>query len=142
MKKTGEGLARALQRLQQDNVVLRAGIIESATYPDGESVAQVAFNNEYGTSSIPPRPFFRQTIRNNKAGWSLSVQNLLKSHDAETALNLLGQHMQGQLVQTINGWSAPPNAPSTIAKKGFNAPLRDTMQMARAINYEVSSDES
>ena len=36
MKKTGEGLARALQRLQQDNVVLRVGIIESATYPDGE----------------------------------------------------------------------------------------------------------
>ena len=142
MKKTGEGLARALQRLQQDNVVLRVGIIESATYPDGESVAQVAFNNEYGTSSIPPRPFFRQTIRNNKAGWSLSVQNLLKSHDAEAAMNLLGQHMQGQLVQTINGWNAPPNAPSTIAKKGFNAPLRDSMQMARTINYEVGKDES
>ena len=142
MKKTGEGLAKALQRLQQENVVLRVGIIESATYPDGESVAQVAFWNEYGTATTPPRPFFRQTIRDNKAGWSLSVQNLLKSHDAEMALNLLGQHIQGQLVQTINGWAAPPNAAATVAKKGFNAPLRDTMQMARTINYEVGSDES
>lgn len=142
MKKTGEGLARALQRLQQDNVVLRVGIIESATYPDGESVAQVAFNNEYGTSSIPPRPFFRQTIRNNKAGWSLSVQNLLKSHDAEEAMRLLGSAMQGQLIVAITDWKSPPNAPSTIAKKGFDKPLMDTKQMRDAIDFEVSSDES
>ena len=118
MKKTGEGLAKALQRLQQENVVLRVGIIESATYPDGESVAQVAFNNEYGTATAPPRPFFRQTIRNNKAGWSLSVQNLLKSHDAETALNLLGQHMKGQLVQTIKWLVCTAQCPRHYRQEG------------------------
>ena len=56
---------------QATTAKVRVGIIEQANYEgsDGESVAQVAFWNEYGTATIPPRPFFRNTIAQHKDEW-------------------------------------------------------------------------
>ncbi|WP_432784682.1 hypothetical protein AAEX37_01959 [Oligella sp. MSHR50489EDL] len=189
MKKIGIGLEKALKsKIADAHKRLRAGIIESATYPSGESVAQVAFWNEYGaiinvperttsvyrsldersgefnkqgqfvrkdkanyssrhvvpahTITIPSRAFFRQTINANKGSWSANVRDLLKTHDIDATLNLLGTQVKEQLVKSINNFTDPPNAPSTVAKKGFDAPLRDTMQLARSIDYEVTADES
>ena len=141
MKKTGD-LAGALKKYAQPKKVLRVGFVEEATYPDGTPVAQVAFWNEYGTETAPSRPFFRKTIRDNQSGWVNRIGGLVKSNNADKALALLGEHISGQIVQTITTFAEPPNATSTIKKKGFDAPLRDTMQMARSVGYEVSDDES
>lgn len=146
MKKTGS-LKDALAKYGQGgNKVLRVGFFESATYAnaDGESlpVAQVAAWNEFGTESIPPRPFFRTTIRENKKNWVNSAAKLSKEHGTDKALALVGEHIKGQLTESITSWTEPPNAPATVKKKGFDAPLRDTMTMARSIGVEVSDDES
>lgn len=96
------------------------------------------------TIKIPPRPFFRKTIAENSSEWGKQVAQLLKAnnYDADAALNELGDHIKGQLTESILSYEDPPNAPSTIRKKGFNAPLRDTGTMARSIDYEVTDDES
>lgn len=93
------------------------------------------------TITIPARSFFRKTIRENKAKWVNSMPALIKQHDSMKALAVTGKMMKDDLVESIMTWTEPPNAKSTIAKKGSNAPLRDTMQMARSIGVEVS-DES
>lgn len=141
MKKTGD-LGASLKKFIQEKKVLRVGFIDEATYPDGTPVAQVAFWDEYGTENSPPRPFFRETIKENQAEWVKSVGNLAKNGDTDKALGLLGEQITGQIVQAITTFDDPPNAESTIKKKGFNAPLRDTMKMARSVGYEVSEDES
>lgn len=92
--------------------------------------------------TIPPRPFFRTTVSNNKKNWVLSIQNLMKMHEPEKAMGLMGEHIKDQIVQSIIGWSDPPNAPYTVKKKGFNNPLIQTGQLSRSISYEVNSDES
>lgn len=141
MKKVGS-LASALKKYSEMNASVRVGVLENATYPDGTPVAMVAFWNEYGTKTSPVRAFFRTTVSDQKKNWVLSVQNLMKMHDdPKKVMGLIGEHIRGQVVQSINTWTDPPNAPYTVAKKGFNSPLRDTMQMARSISFEVGGDE-
>ena len=123
-----------------DNSRLRVGFIDSATYPDGTNVATVAFWNEYGTERAPPRPFFRTTIANNKEKWVDTVRKLVPLHGGNKSLLQLGELIKGDLVESILNWTEPPNAPYTVKKKGFNAPLRDTAQMSRSISYDLASN--
>ncbi|ULJ66175.1 hypothetical protein [Wielerella bovis] len=120
--------------------VTQAGVISpTATYPDGTKVAQVAAWNEFGTERIPPRPFFRQTVAENSGKWRVQATHLLKANHYNVKLTLqqMGEQMSSDLVQTISTFSEPPNADSTVAKKGFNAPLRDTGVLLRSIGNNV-----
>lgn len=140
MKKVGS-LANALKKYSEMNASVRVGVLENATYPDGTPVAMVAFWNEYGTKTSPVRAFFRTTVSDQKKNWVLSVQNLMKTHDdPKKVMGLIGEHMRGQIVQSINTWTDPPNAPYTVAMKGFNKPLVDTGQLMRSISFEVNEE--
>lgn len=141
VKRVGS-LSAALSKYKDMNASVRVGVLESATYPDGTPVAMVAFWNEYGTRTSPVRAFFRTTVSENKKNWVLSVQNLMKIHnDPKQVMGLIGVHMQEQIVQSINTWSDPPNAPYTIAKKGFDKPLVERGIMMRSIKSEVGEGE-
>ncbi len=48
---------------------LQVGWFSSANYTDSLPVSQVAFWQEFGTKSAPPRPFFRPAIEENKSKW-------------------------------------------------------------------------
>lgn len=141
MRKVGS-LANALKKYSEMNASVRVGVLENATYPDGTPVAMVAFWNEYGTKTSPVRAFFRTTVSDQKKNWVLSVQNLMKMHDdPKKVMGLIGEHMRGQIVQSINTWTDPPNAPYTVRMKGFQKPLVDTGQLMRSISFEVEGDE-
>lgn len=124
---------------------VRVGIIEQANYEgsDGESVAQVAFWNEYGTATIPPRPFFRNTIAEHKDEWPKQAAEMLEANggDVRKTLELMGEGVKGQIVETIQAFREPPNAAATVKKKGSDKPLIDTGTLWRSIDYEVA-DES
>ena len=122
---------------------VRVGFLEGATYPDGTAVAQVAFWNEYGTDTAPPRPFFRDMIKAKSGTWSAGVAVQLKANnmDVGKALNLAGMGIKDQLVDSINEFSTPENAAATVAKKGFNKPLIDTGHMRNSVDYEVTDGD-
>lgn len=141
MKRTGS-LAAALSKYKDMNASVRVGVLENATYPDGTPVAMVAFWNEYGTKTSPVRAFFRTTVSDQKKNWVLSVQNLMKMHnDPQRVMGLIGEHMKGNIVESITTWSDPPNSAYTVAKKGFNKPLVDSSQMSRSITFEVNGEK-
>ena len=141
MKKVGS-LANALKKYSEMNASVRVGVLENATYPDGTPVAMVAFWNEYGTKTSPVRAFFRTTVSDQKKNWVLSVRNLMKMHDdPKKVMGLIGEHMRGQIVQSINTWTDPPNAPYTVRMKGFQKPLVWSGQLMRSISFEVNGDE-
>jgi len=119
--------------------VLRVGFLEAAKYPDGTPIAQVAFWNEFGTLTIPQRPFFRTTIKTKSPEWADRLAAILPAvgFDGPKALALLGQSMRDDVENAIAQWSAPPNAQSTIDKKGFDKPLVDKGLMQRAVDFEV-----
>lgn len=142
-------LANIAKRLDGKQEV-RVGFLEGATYPDGTPVATVAAANEFGRpdKGQPPRPFFRQMIEENSPNWGRQIGRLLKANggDSAAALDAMGSVIKGQLQRSINQFTSPPLAPSTIAAKGFDKPLIETAHMLRSVDYEVvgngGNDES
>ena len=97
---------------------LEVGFLEGATYPDGTPVAAVAFWNEFGNGSAPPRPFFRQMIAKDSPEWPAKIAALAKATDNNGAkvLKLMGEDIQGALIQSINDFTTPALAESTDRK--------------------------
>lgn len=96
--------------------VVRVGFLETATYPTGEKVAQVAFWNEYGTKTTPPRPFFRNMIEAKKPKWGKDMGAILKfkDYDINDSLQVMGMRMSEQLSQSIVETNAPPLSQITL----------------------------
>jgi hypothetical protein len=61
-------LQKALE--DSDGETLQVGWFSSANYDSNKPVAQVAFWQEFGTKSLPPRPFFRPAIADNEKKWA------------------------------------------------------------------------
>ena len=123
---------------------LAVGFLEGATYPskpDGDSinVASVAFFNEFGTTRAPPRPFFRRMIAAKSPQWGKLLATAAKKHDYDfvQTLNTMGSIIQGELVDSINAFTTPALAPSTVKRKGFSTPLVDTSKMVNSVDYEI-----
>ena len=138
--KGGDGLKAHLAKLQGQTGVLRAGILEGSTYPDGTPTAFVAAANEFGTIHIPPRPFMRTAVSKNGKRWAGGFGKLIKKQGFNylKSLGLLGEQVKADIKVSVATWASPPNAASTQRQKGFNAPLRDTGHMMRSVAYEVT----
>jgi hypothetical protein len=130
-------LAAIVERMGGGSV--EVGFIDNATYPDGTPVAAVAFWNEYGKQGQPARPFFRQMIAKESGTWAPKMARLAKAtdYDGDKVLALMGEDIKGALQQSINDFSSPGLAASTIEAKGFNKPLIDTSVMLNSITYKV-----
>ena len=104
-------------------------------------IAQAAFWNEMGTKRAPSRPFFRTAIAKKSPEWAKVLTAALKAtdYDGEASLNLLGEAMVDDVVNSIVNWSDPPNAPLTVKIKGFDKPLIGfTGQMQRHVTKKVT----
>ncbi|NDK98620.1 hypothetical protein [Photorhabdus bodei] len=142
--KGGDAAKRYLKQLAKkigEGKKLRAGFFKDATYPDGTSVAMVAISNEIGDPkrNRPPRPFFRNTINEHANEWGDVLAQGLSANDmnGDAALRMTGEVIKGQIQQSIRSFTSPGNAESTIAKKGFDVPLRDTKHMLNSVDYVV-----
>jgi hypothetical protein len=99
----------------------------SDPYPQtGEDVIDVAFQNEFGTETIPARPFLRTTIRNNLPSYfDLIEADMGKVLDgtlpAASIWPRVGERMAGDVRMAIEEWTTPPNAPATQIEKGKKA---------------------
>ncbi|CAG9259647.1 conserved hypothetical protein [Burkholderia diffusa] len=138
----GAKLDAALARyLDNATLTMRAGLLEGATEPDGTPMALVGFWNEYGTDDIPPRPAFRTTAIAQASRWAKIVGVTLQRNggDFGAALRMAGEQAVVDIQKTIGDWSDPPNAASTIAKKGFDGPLRGSAAapMQHAVAYDI-----
>jgi hypothetical protein len=101
---------------------LRVGWFESAKYDEGTPVAYVASIQEFGTASggIPPRPFMRPTIAENRGDWIKNFDEgvtrvLAGILTMEDFLNILGLRIAGQVRKSISTVQEPPLSPITLA---------------------------
>lgn len=97
---------------------LRVGFLETARYPNGTPVAQVAAIQNFGApaAGIPPRPFFTKFIEDNSGKWGDALGRLLAANDfdVEKAFNLMGMGMVGQLQTAIRDTNSPPLSKVTL----------------------------
>jgi hypothetical protein len=131
-------MARGLDR----PLKLQVGYPEGETYPDGTPLGLVAAVNNYGAPArgIPPRPFFTDTIKAGESRWPGEIAAIAKAAEYNPGLTLarFGDNVAGQIKEAIGAWEDPPNAESTVARKGFDKPLIDTHLMFDSVKSIVS----
>ena len=160
----GEKMQAKLQELltalaPDKGCIVRVGFLTGSTCGKDNSAPapEIAFFNEYGTigrqtlenyrpgengskgNHIPPRPFFRNMITKNSPRWGKLLEACLKhqNYSVQQALAEAGLKIHEQLQQSIEEFTDPKNADSTIKAKGFDAPLQDSKNMKRAVWFEV-----
>jgi len=138
-----EKIELALKQL--DGVETSVGWFPSARYQDGTQVALVASVQEYGYGPIPPRPFFRTTVADQKAAWAAyaaaGAKAVLKgTHTPEQVMDGLGERAQEDVKETINQITSPPLSPITLelrAMKHRNPGLRITATLVGEVAAKV-----
>lgn len=140
--------AHALAR----GTAVKVGVLASdpkgaASEPGGDlTVAAIAAIMEYGTHDghVPARPWLRPAFdRARERLIALAGKGLLGVLVGDTTVPIVLGQMGATLVsEARNGITAgagipPPNAPSTIRRKGSSRPLVDTGRLVGAITWVV-----
>lgn len=150
---TDMGFTKAIQKLissQKKQILI--GVQEGSTthlqvkrarkQAAGESIAQYAAENEFGTSKIPQRSFMRSTFdeKINEIEKIVFQQFGLAIDDKITiqqAYDRIGLAVTGMIQEKIVSLRSPPNARRTIELKGSSNPLIDFGQMLASIRHVV-----
>lgn len=108
-------------------------------YEDGTDVADVAKMNEFGTSTIPARPFMEQSFTRHEQEYVEECEEIftamIKGQDVKSRIRRFGNKVKRDIVDEIERGEFVPNAPKTVAKKGFDKPLYETGLMEKSISY-------
>lgn len=143
-----------LRRMKGAHVVV--GVLRgTGEHPDateGQTIVQIAAWNEFGTETIPSRPFLRTTLRENKyyreALFDALKAGLTKKADPTKALKLVGVRAAADIRNMIDTNDFVPNAPMTIQRKSTNAdkdnkdkPLIATGILRQSIQSELERVE-
>lgn len=158
VKGNGAKLKAALRKIAEcSKVSLDVGFFEDAKYPDGTSVAYVAYLNEYGGHN-PARPFMQQTAKKRMKNWTDGVKKAVEQTGVtpagvKRAFEKAGQQAEGDIKRTIKDWPPGGNAPSTVAAKARRARsgknlvpinpetvLIDTGKMISSVSHEVKTN--
>lgn len=146
IKQRGGVIAAAIARIGN----LRGAVISAGFTGDparathgaaGETVASVAYANEYGVG-VPERPFMRITNARDRRAWFKGAAQIVQgqargAERQERGIRRLGLMMISGFKRTIRDGVAPPNSPETIARKGSSKTLIDTGQMINSIRADI-----
>lgn len=134
------GFGRVLKKITGlDRYTLEVGFIEGVTDPE---IVERALRNEVGDGP-PARPFIAPTIDRNyrtyvNALLDASSRLLRTERQTQRDLEAVGALIAADIQAAIDAMSTPPNAPATVAKKGFNDPLIETGAMRAAVTFRVT----
>lgn len=113
------------------------------------TISEIAAYNEFGTSTsggqehIPERPFLRTTIsEQSKTVYVPLTAKLLGlvldgTLTVNQAIGILGEKAVADVKMKIDAISDPPNADSTVDRKGSTNPLIDTGLMRQSVSWEL-----
>jgi hypothetical protein len=135
--------------IQKELQILKKGStkvgLQSGEPVEGEpmlTMAELGSIHEFGTKDgdIPARPFMSTTFDDNKKNLNnfiaaLTSKVMQGNMPAKQAVALLGEWYEAKIKSKINSIRFPPNAPTTIARKGSSKPLIDTGQMRNSIRH-------
>lgn len=126
----------------QEGTVTKEEVKGDRLKKGGQSMVDIAVANEFGTKIIPARPFMSTSYDENKALINKAIiTEYRKVQDGKLngkkALTRVGLLVVRLIQQKINQIKTPPNAPSTIQRKGSSNPLIDFGQMINSVREKV-----
>lgn len=106
-----------------------------------QPLAVIAAIHEFGLGGMPQRSFLRSAFDENKPMLNRMGDNIvngaIKGMSTETALNQLGNVVQGMVQKKIVDGPFAPNSPATIKRKKSSRPLIDTGRLRQSIRYVI-----
>ena len=136
-----EKLDKELKYLQTHAV--KVGVLGNGS-ANGISVQDYAIFNEYGTSRMPARPFFRLSVGTANAQNEIKeymkqqVEQIIQGGiSAQQAYENLGTFVVQKIKKTIASGNFATLNPQTVKKKGHSKPLIDTHSLYESINFEI-----
>ncbi len=123
---------------------IKVGVLGDGTGEGGKSVQEYAMYVEYGTSTIPRRPFFRKEMVTARAKKEITdyMNNLIGnvcngSLTGAQFWNSVGLYCKARVIKSLRngGWAA--NAASTLKYKDGSQPLINTGTLVDSIDFEV-----
>ena len=138
-----EKLDKELKYLQAHAV--KVGVLWSGgSLKSNTDVQEYAIFNEYGTSKMPARPFFRLSVGTDKAQNEIKeymkqqVEQIVQGGmSAHQAYENLGTFVVQKIKKTIMSGNFAALNPQTVKKKGHSKPLMDTHSLFHSIDYEI-----
>lgn len=139
--RSGEGVEKLAKT---KGALLKIGILSgTGEHPNadgGQTIAEIAWWNEFGTRTIPERPFLRPGLRDNLPTYRTIIREALRAIlggklSNEQGLGILGERAKRDVVNKITSLSSPPNAEATKEQKGSSSPLIDTGALRQHINW-------
>jgi hypothetical protein len=130
------------QLLKAGGAFTKVGVQEGERRDDGTDLVTVAAVNEFGApkKKIPERSFIRSTTDEQRQKVERMKRRILEgiadgTMTIKRGLGLLGEFMESKIKDKIVRLDTPPNAPSTIARKGSSNPLVDKGQLLQSIRH-------
>ena len=132
----------AFKELDKRGLGLKIGVqSDEESYPNGETVAKIAAWNHFGTEDIPARPYLTKAMDENTRrleSFSAKIfKRIMDGENIEKSLGLLGEEVVSVIRRMITTLNQPPNAPSTIKKKGSSNPLIDTGRLRASQRWAI-----
>ena len=111
--------------------------IHKPHYKNGASILEVAVYNNFGTDTIPRRPFMEKAAKAMAEPVGKLLEKRMAGAISGTVLEEAGALAAGIIKEVIMDLDSPPNAPATIAKKKSSNPLIDTGAMRQHVTWQV-----
>ena len=138
---TAEGKKYFAELEKLAKLEVQVGFQDGASDEEGTTYAEIAAYNELGTSTIPARPFMKQSFENHQDELQEACERvndtLAEGGSTDSALTELGVFVKGLIQEEIVTGDFAPNSPSTIRRKGSATPLIDTGRMRQSVNYII-----
>lgn len=132
------------EMLAASNLEVAVGIFQGDKNGEGVQIAEYATYNEFGTDTIPSRPFMRTAFDENKGDIQADIDRQSArltggQVTARGALTIIGQKHASRIQNTITGRDFLPRlSPQTVAaKKGSEKTLVDTGALVNAVKISV-----
>lgn len=116
---------------------------------EGVTNVELALIHEFGTpdNKPPERSFIRSSFDDHKKEYAgmlkAGSERILEGKlDIEQVVGVVGEKVLADIKQKINDGIDPPNADSTIARKGSSTPLIDTAQMKNSLTMIVVDEKT
>jgi hypothetical protein len=108
---------------------------------DGQTIAEIAWWNEFGTKRIPARPFLRTALINHayyRPHIIAALKRMLEyGTDPLKEMKLIGSIAARDIQWSMLNGNWEPNAKSTKDRKGSSRPLYNTGRLVQAISSQL-----
>lgn len=120
----GKRFMRSLEQL--DDLEVFVGLQSDQKYEDGTSMVDVAAFNEFGTSTIPARPFFKQSYENHRDELqnicAQAAKTVINGGPSDKALDMIGVFTTGLFSKksstgTLHPTPRPPSSAKALTSR-------------------------